>query len=246
MTIPTAYAAERQDGSAATTWPLRALSVTAGVGLLLMTALAVVGNFVALEGLVTSGDAARTAGDVTAAEGLFRLGIASFVGVIALDVVVAWALYGVFRPVSRSLSALAAALRLVYSGVFLVAVGQLLGALRLFSDGSARTALGAEPANAQAMASLSAFSDIWDLGLLLFGLHLLVIGYLAYRSGYLPRLLGVLVVLAGLGYLVDSLAAVLVPGPWTAVSTFTFLGEFLLALWLLIRARHLAGQQSLL
>ena len=58
--------------------------------------------------------------------------------------------------------------------------------------------------------------------LLLFGAHLLVIGYLACRSGHVPRVLGVLLAVAGLGYIVDSLAAVLVRGPWTDVSLFTF------------------------
>lgn len=70
-------------------------STTAGIGLLLMAALAGFGNFVAVEGLVTPGDAARTATDITASEGLFRFGIATLFAVVALDVVVAWALYRV-------------------------------------------------------------------------------------------------------------------------------------------------------
>jgi hypothetical protein len=81
--------------------------------------------------------------------------------------------------------------------------------------------------------------------LFLFGLHLLLIGDLAYRSGYVPRLLGALLAIAGLGYAADSLAVVLSQGTWTDISSFTFLGEFLLALWLVIRARRIAGNASL-
>jgi hypothetical protein len=68
--------------------------------------------------------------------------------------------------------------------------------------------------------------------------YLLIVGYLAYRSGYVPRFLGVLLAIAGLGYLVDSFGAVLSRGSWTDVSSFTFIGEFLLALWLVIWGRR--------
>jgi Domain of unknown function (DUF4386) len=227
-------------------WSMRNASITAGVGLLLMSVLAGFGNFVALDGLVTEGDAAQTAQDILASQGLFRLGIASLVVAVALDVVIAWALYRVFSPVNKGLSMLAAALRLVYSGVFMVAIAQLLGVIRLLGNDGNRTVFGADLANAQAMLGITAFNDIWNAGLFLFGLHLLLIGYLAYRSGYIPRLLGALLAIAGLGYVADSLGTVLSQGTWTDISSFTFLGEFLLALWLVIRARRMAASVSAL
>jgi len=225
-------------------WSIRSASITAGVGLLLMSVLAGFGNFVALDGLVTEGDAAQTAQNIMASQGLFRLGIASLVVVVALDVVIAWALYRVFSPVNKSLSMLAAAFRLVYSGVFMVAIAQLLGVIRLLSNDGNSAVFGADQVNAQAMLGITAFSDIWYVGQFLFGLHLLLIGYLAYRSGYVPRLLGALLAIAGLGYAADSLGAVLSQGAWTDISSFTFLGEFLLALWLVIRARRIAASAS--
>ena len=85
---------------------------------------------------------------------------------------------------------------------------------------------------------------MWKLGLLLFGLHLLVIGYLAYRSSDVPRILGALIAIAGVGYVVDSLGAMLTQGSWTEVSSFTFIGEFLLALWLVIWGRRLTSSAS--
>lgn len=223
-----------------TNWSIRTASITAGVALLLMVAVAIFGNVVVVDGLVTDGNAGQTAADIMASEGLFRLGIASLVVVIALDVVVAWALYRVFSPVSQSLSMLAMALRLVYSGVFMVAIGHLLGAVRLLSNDGFMAVSGADQVNAQAMMEIIAFNDVWYVGQFLFGLHLLLIGYLAYRSGYVPRLLGALIAISGLGYAADSLGAVLSQGSWTDISAFTFIGEFLLALWLLIRARHIA------
>ena len=209
-----------------------------------MVPLSVFGKFVALDGLVTKGNAAQTAQDLLASEGLFRLGIASLILVVALDVLVACALYRVFSPVNKSLSTVAAAMRLVYSAVFMVAIAQLPGVLRLLTDDSSRAVFGADEVNLQASLGLAAFTDIWYVSQFLFGLHLLVEGYLAYRSGYVPRPLGALLAIAGLGYATDSLGATLSHGSWTPVSSFTFLGEFLLALWLLIRARRIAATAS--
>ena len=87
-----------------------------------MAALAGFGYNFAVHGLITPGDAARTAQQITAHEGLFGACIASLFLAAILDVVVAWALYRVFRPVSQRLSALAAWLRVVYAGVFAVAI----------------------------------------------------------------------------------------------------------------------------
>ena len=82
------------------------------------------------------------------------------------------------------------------------------------------------------------FQDIWHVSLILFGLHLVLIGYLACKSGYVPRVLGVLLVLAGGGYLADSFSALLVPGYSVNVAAFTFIGEALFMLWLLAKGRN--------
>jgi hypothetical protein len=205
-----------------------------------MSVVAIFGAVVVVDGLVTEGDAAATAADITASAGMFRLGIVSLIVVIALDVVVAWALYRVFSPVNASLSMLAAIMRLVYSAVFMVAIGELLGVIRLLSDEGNRAVLGTDQVQVMAMQGMTSFYDIWYVSQFLFGLHLLLLGYLAYRSGYIPRLLGALLAIAGLGYAADSFGAVLSESSWTDISAFTFLGEFLLALWLVIRARRIA------
>ena len=224
---------------AADGWSVRRASTTAGAALLAMSALAGFGYVFAVQGLVTSADPGQTGHDILASQGLFRIGIVSLVVVVALDVVVAWALYRVFSPVNQSLSMLAAALRLVYAGVFMVAIGHLLAALHLITGTGSPSAFTGEQLNVMAMREISTFNDIWSVGQLLFGLHLLVVGYLALRSGYVPRLIGALLLIAGLGYSADSLGTILSTGSWTNISTYTFLGEFLLALWLLIHARHI-------
>jgi hypothetical protein len=206
-----------------------------------MSALAGFGKFFALDGLVTAGNATQTAHDIVGSESTFRLGIVSLMLVIALDVVIAWALYGVFRPVNKNLSMLAAVLRLVYAGVFMVAIGELLRALRVLSDDAYLRVVSTDELHAQALLNINAFNDLWFVSQLLFGMHLLVLGYLAYRSGYVPKFLGVLLAIAGLGYAIDSIGATLSQSSWTSISSFTFLGEFLLAIWLVARGGRRAA-----
>jgi len=83
--------------------------------------------------------------------------------------------------------------------------------------------------------AIDAYNTIWLVGLILFGVHLLLIGYLAYRSGFMAKVFGILLVVAGLGYLVDGFVLVLVPGPSISIGQFTFVGEVALIFWLLIK-----------
>jgi hypothetical protein len=165
--------------------------------------------------------------DIAGSEALFRWGIASLLTAAVLDVVIAAALLRLFTPVNRDISRLAAWFRLTYAAVFLVAVSQLAGVLPNLDN------------PAQAQRSIDSFNDIWNAGLILFGMHLLLIGYLAYRSGFIAKIIGILLVIAGLGYLVDCFGAVLVSGYSLNVAQVTFVGEAVLIFWLLIKGRRL-------
>ncbi|HEY5848812.1 MAG TPA: DUF4386 domain-containing protein [Microlunatus sp.] len=223
---------------------IRNAGLTAGIALLLLAALSAFGFLVVVQGLVTPGDPAQTAKDITESSGLFRLGIASLYLVIPLDIVVGWAMYRVFSPVNKSLSMLAACLRIAFAVVFMVAISQLVGALRLLDNDAYVAAVSPDQLHAQVLLTINAFSDVWHAGLLLFGLHLLIVGYLAFKSGYVPRLIAVLVVIDGLSYAVDTFGTVFSPGTWTDTATFTFIGELLLGLWLVIRGRRLTVKES--
>ena len=142
--------------------------------------------------------------------------------VVILDIIVAAALLILFEPVNRSLSTMAAWFRLAYSAVYLVAISQLVVALGLLGDPD------------QALRAVDAYDTIWHVGLNLFGVHLLLLGLLAYRSDFIPRVFGILLVIAGLGYLADGFGAVLIPDYSMNISQFTFVGEATLMLWLLI------------
>jgi hypothetical protein len=209
---------------------LRAASLIAGTGILLLAVLAVFGNFIAVGALVTRGDAAKTARDILASEGLFRWGVATLILVAVLDIVVARALLTVFEPVNRNVSAMAAWFRVAYAVVFLVGIAQLVVALGLLGDPT------------QALRAIDTYTAVWNAALVLFAVHLLLIGYLAYRSGFIPRVIGILLVVAGLGYLTDGFGVVLVPGYSLNIAQFTFVGEVALMISLLINSRRITAE----
>jgi Domain of unknown function (DUF4386) len=202
---------------------LRTASLVAGLGLALIVALASLGNFVAVQPLITPGDAAKTTQDILNSEALFRWGIASLILTAVLDMIVAVALLALFEPVNRNVSMIAALFRVAYAAVFLVAIIQLVVALGLLGDPR------------QAMHAIEAYDTIWLAGLIFFGVHLMLVGYLAYRSGYMAKVFGILLVVAGIGYLVDGFGTVLVPNYPIDIAQFTFVGEAALMFWLLIK-----------
>ena len=213
----------------------RKAAIVAGLGILLMIIPAVFANFFVFMGLVAPGDAATTANNILANEMIFRLGILSFVIVVVLDVVVAWALYVFFKPVNSSFSLLTGWFRLVYAAVFAVALINLATALRYLTDTGYLAVIGADQLQAQALLSVNAFVDGWSIAYVLFGLHLIFAGYLVFKTNYIPKLLGALVIIAGLGYLFESVAGFLFPDFSVPISQFTFLGEPLFAIWLVIK-----------
>ncbi len=211
----------------------RTAALVAGLALLAMAILAPFANFYVLQNLIVANDAKATSEHILASLGLFRLGIVSLLVVAVLDVVVAWGLYVLLEPVSKNLSLLAAWFRVVYAAVFAIALNPLLGVLQLLEGSEYLQAFETNQLQAQVMLSLGAFKSGWDIGLVIFGVHLLVLGYVAFKSGFVPKWLGVLLGIAAFGYLTDSFGKLLIPNYNLTISTFTFVGEFLLIFWLL-------------
>ncbi|HEY5978592.1 MAG TPA: DUF4386 domain-containing protein [Microlunatus sp.] len=203
----------------------RRASLTAGVALALMAALAGFAVFGVIAPLITDADAITTAQNIAASPSLFRLGIACLIVVVLLDVIVAVSLFTVFSGTDPMIAGLAAAFRIAYAAVYLVAIAQLVLAVRWVDDPDL------------ALRAIDTYSTIWDVALILFAAHLLLIGLLAWRSGFMPKIFGVLLALSGLGYLVDGFGSVL-QGDVFGVGRFTFVGEVALIFWLLIRGRR--------
>ena len=209
----------------------RKVALAAALGLLFMALLASFAQFGVLASLIEPTDAASTTNDIAASIGLFGAAIAAFLVVAILDVVVAWGMYVLLRPVNERAVLMVAWLRVVYAAVFAYALLNLFDVAQLLNGASAAT-LQSDQLHTQVATSISAFRNGWDLALAIFGLHLVGLGCLLYRSADFPRFLGALVVVAGTGYLADSFGRILVPGYALTISTFTFVGEALLIVWL--------------
>ncbi|UGV41786.1 DUF4386 domain-containing protein [Methanococcoides orientis] len=214
-----------------------------GIGLLVMTVFALFA-FSVHQSLIVPGDAATTANNIMSDELLFRIVICSFLVVVILDVVVAWALYILLKPVNKSLSLLTAWSRLTYAIIFGVALGNLFAVLHLLSGTDYLSVFETDQLHAQVMLSLNAFDQVWDIGFVFFGLHLSLLGYLVFKSDYIPRILGVLLMIAGLSYLIDYLTIFLFPSFDLAISQIFGWGELLFMIWLLLKGSKIPEMES--
>jgi hypothetical protein len=195
--------------------------------------------------LIAPDDATTTAYNIMASETLFRIGFLSDSIVFLSEIVLVVLLYVLFKPVSETLSLAAAFSRLAMAVVQGINLLNHFYVLLLLSGASYLAVF--EPGQLNALVSL--FLDAHEYGAYIwgafFGLHLLFLGYLVYKSGYFPRmlcvLLGALLLFAALGYLTDSLGNMVFPGNGAISMLATVflvpgtLGELSLALWLLIK-----------
>ncbi len=180
-----------------------------------------------------SGDAAATANNILAHEASYRLGWALGLVSTAFYAALVALLYQLFRPVSRSLALLATSFGLV--GCAIGAVGSLfqLAPLAVLGGGAYLSVFSANQLQALALLFLHVNGEVGNIALPFFGVFQLFLGYLIFRSTFLPRILGVLIALAGVGWLIF-----LSPPTADAVSTYLevlgFVAEASLMLWLLV------------
>lgn len=212
----------------------RKVTLGTAFSLLLMALLAPFAQFGVLKTLIVPADAAATTNNIAASLGLFQAAVVAFLIVAILDVVVARGFYVLLRPVHQRLALLVGSLRIVYAAVFAFALLNLIDAAQLV-QGLSGTALQSAPIQAQVAVAAASFDTGWHQALGIFGLHLVGLGVLLFRFSA-PRLLAALVVLAGVGYLADSVGTILVANYGLTVSTFTFVGEAVLIFWLFWRA----------
>jgi hypothetical protein len=212
-------------------------AAVAGAALLLMVVAAPFAEFVVYPRLV-SRDAGETARQILDNQSLYLAGMFAGLATFTADIVVAWALYVLLAPVNQSLSLLATFFRLAYGVIAIVAVLKQATVLRILTA-TEQPGFTIEQLQAQALLLLNSYRYEYNLGLLLFGIHLVILGYLVYRSGYIPRLLGALLAIAGAGYFANALRPYLFPDLPLAVLTLTFFGELFFVVWLLARGWRL-------
>jgi hypothetical protein len=193
--------------------------------------------------LIVPGDATATADNIGASGWLLNLSIVSDSLVFLIEIVLCVLLYVLFRPVSRTLSLVAAFARLAMTIVMAVNVLAYFTALQLLGGAAYLTVFESAQLDALALLSLNAHQYgvyIWEA---FFGLDLAVLGYLIFKSGYFPRILGVLMVVGALGYLTHSYGSWLYPSSAETlalvVGVTALVGELPFFLWLAIKGVNL-------
>jgi hypothetical protein len=107
--------------------------------------------------------------------------------------------------------------------------------LILLSSNNYLTVFETDKLHAQVLIFINAFYDVWALGLIVFGFHLVALSYLAFKSEYIPKILGILLIAAGSGYLIDYFGKLLFPNTDVAISMIVGWGELIFMFWLLFR-----------
>jgi hypothetical protein len=206
----------------------------AGVAYLLGSLTSVYGQMIVLGTLVVADSPSVTAANILSQESLFRLGFAASLMTVPLHLVWAALFQRLFEPVNRSVSLLASFVMLVACAMWALSSLFHLAPLLVLKAEKTANAFAPEQLQALALVLTKLNAQAYDMGLVFFGFWCVLIGYLVVRSTFLPRIIGMLVVLAGVGYLTllwRPLAHYLYPYNLALAGP----GEISLMLWLLVK-----------
>ena len=194
--------------------------------------------------LIVSGDAAATANNIAASPLLWRIGIAGDLTMHVCDGIVALVYYTLLKPVNKNLALLAVLFGLTQTAVLVANKMNLLMPLFLLENADYLKAFNAQQLQALAYLSIKAHGYGFGVGLIFFGVECLIDGYLIFKSAYLPKVLGVMIQVAGVCYLINSFALILSPSLsnllFPLILVPPFFGELSMCLWLLIKGVNLA------
>ena len=190
-------------------------------------------------GLVSPGDATATASSIRGSETLFRVGFVTDIVAFLSDVAVAVLFYVLLKPVGQVLAMMAGAFRMAQATI--LGLNMLNHLSAAFLLGGAAYLASLDPSDLEALALLSMEQHRYGylIGQMFFGVHCLLAGILIRKAWYFPSFLGVLIGIAGLGYLADGLMYFLLPEAAPATSPYfiapVVVGELTLCGWLLVK-----------
>jgi len=221
---------------------MRQAALTAGIAYLLMPVS--FAEFFVNPRIMVPGDVEKTVSNIVAHGKLFVVAILCYFVTLVLDVVIAWALYYLLAPVNRALSLLTAWFRLMYTAIAFVALLNLTNLFRLLTNPVFAKAFGTGPLHAQALLFLNSYRYEWSVSLVVFAIHLGLLGWLIVRSGYVPAWIGVLLVLDAFGWVVYPLKPYLYPtAPIDFLPLFGFVG-LVFPLWLVVRGWKIPEREA--
>ncbi|MBQ4915863.1 DUF4386 domain-containing protein [Maribacter sp. MMG018] len=216
---------------------MKQIAKISGIAYLMIFIAGFYANFAVLEGLIDSSNQHITTTNFINNHSQFGSGLLGFTIMLFFDVLLVWSLFNLTKSTSKNLSYLASFFRILHAVFFCVALLKLLHIYELTNNVSNSIKL------QQVVTELLLdFDTLWTIGLLFFGIHLIVLGYLIIKSTYIPKALGVLLVLAAFGYIIDGMAKLSMSNYDDYKNIFevivimpTVIGEFSLTVWLLIK-----------
>jgi len=207
----------------------------AGVLYLLLIVFGAFSFLFVFSSLVVPGDAAATANNIMASESLFRSGIVSWLIGQTVFILLVLVLYKLLKVVNKNAALLMVIFALVSVPIAFINELNQFAALLLLSGADYLTVFETDQLHSLVLFFLDLREGGFAIAGIFWGLWLLPFGYLVYKSGFLPRIIGILLIIGCFGYLIDFFTFFLFPNFDVVVSNFTGVGEILIALWLLIR-----------
>jgi hypothetical protein len=206
---------------------------------LLIIVLGALGEGLIRGSIVVPGNAAATAANLRSMEWLWRLGVVGELVLLTCATALAVVLYMLLRRVNRELALMAVLFNLICIAIEGVAAVSLATALFPLASSAYLSAFTAEQLQAMAMLAIRSHTLGFGVALIFFGVECVILGYLIYRSEYMPRAIGVLMQIAGICYAINSFALLLSPRLasqlFPTIPLPSLIGELSLALWLLVK-----------
>jgi Domain of unknown function (DUF4386) len=195
--------------------------------------------------LLVANDAVATTQNIKAFDSLFSLGFAGYLVEAVCDISLALIFYVLLRPVNRDLALLAAFFGLVGTAVFAVAELFYFAPRLIVGGAQYVTTFPTDQLNTLVLLSLKLYGYGGALFTVFYGMGWIIRGYLIFRSGYLPKFLGILMAIGGLGFVARNFLLVLAPAHASGSLLLLLLpGGLLLTLWLLVKGVDVAQWEA--
>jgi hypothetical protein len=221
----------------------------AGALYLVITVAAIFAHIYIPSQIIVPGNASATSSNISSSLTLFRVGaVGGELVVLLSEVVLSVVLYVLLKPVNKTLSMLAAVSRLIMTTIHGINLLNYFFVLLVLSGPVSLNAFNSEQLQGLVMLFLDAHSIGFTIGIAFLTLHVFILGYLIFRSGYFPRILGILFIVAGVGYLVDSFALLLSANYQTTpifISLPIAVAEIAFPIWLLVKGVNRERYQAL-
>jgi hypothetical protein len=213
----------------------RKAAIVSGVLLLGMTIIAPIAHFKILSNLFVQGDMHQLYLNLFVhRQDVLTASILLFITAL-FDIIIAVSLYLIFKNNFPQLSQIMGLLRIIYGGAFIIITTHLASVYALLQSNPPDSYTIHEKSGVFLYSLYERFNSSWTVILALFGIHLILLGVLLFRSSSGSRIIGILIIAAGIGYSLDGISKLITPGSSLTISQYTFAGEVFFIFWLLLK-----------